>query len=230
MATTMIDCQCMNPKLVLVDYENIQKIDLSLLDDSYRAIIFVGAKQNPPRASKNKATAHRFSRVDFHKIEGSGKNALDFHIAFQLGRTIETAPQTECFVLSRDKGFDPLLLHLNKNGLKCSRVTSIGELTHQLLDPTPALEEALCGQCGKSSTIEHLGGRWCSNCGCFAKPADPTQLPSKKDGYRDPKSSDYYDSRILAECGWCQQRTDMAGGLYDDGEWMCGDCIARYAK
>jgi hypothetical protein len=47
----------MKPKLVLVDYENIQKIDLSLLDDSYRAIIFVGAKQNPPRASKNKANA-----------------------------------------------------------------------------------------------------------------------------------------------------------------------------
>ncbi|WP_370868178.1 PIN domain-containing protein [Sulfuriferula sp.] len=42
------------------------------------------------------------------KIEGTGKNALDFHIAFQLGRTIETAPQTECFVLSKDKGFDPL--------------------------------------------------------------------------------------------------------------------------
>lgn len=220
----------MNPKLILVDYENIQKIDLSLLDDSYRAIIFVGAKQNPPRASKNKATAHRFSRVDFHKIEGLGKNALDFHIAFHLGRTIETAPQTECFVLSKDTGFDPLLSHLNKNGLKCSRVTSIDDLVSQQLVQTPVPEEALCGRCGKASTIEHHGGRWCSNCGCFAKRADPSQLPSKKAGYSEPKNSDYYDSRILAECGWCHQRKDMDGGIYDDGEWMCGDCIARYSE
>ncbi|MBW8365387.1 MAG: hypothetical protein K0M39_12625 [Rhizobium sp.] len=177
--------------------------------------------------SKNKATAHRFSRVDFHKIEGSGKNALDFHIAFQLGRTIETAPETECFVLSRDTGFDPLLSHLNKNGLKCSRITSLDKLTLQQLAQTSAPE---CGRCGKQSTIEHLGGRWCSNCGCFTRPADPTQLPSKKPGYSAPKNSDYDDGRLLAECGWCHQRKDMAGGIYDEGEWMCGDCIASYAR
>ena len=97
----------MTKKLLLVDYENVHKIDLSVLDETYSAIIFVGAKQNPPKAAKKPATAHRFSRVDFQKIEGSGKNALDFHIAFQLGRTIETAPVTECFVLSRDKGSEP---------------------------------------------------------------------------------------------------------------------------
>lgn len=216
----------MNPKLLLVDYENISKIDLSLLDNSFRAIVFVGAKQNPPRASKNNATAHRFSRVDFQKIDGSGKNALDFHIAFQLGRTIETAPQTECFVLSRDKGFDPLLSHLNKSGLKCSRVTTISELVPQSLVQTPDLDEAFCERCGKANTIEHLGGRWCSTCGSFAKPADPTLLPSNKAGYREPQNYDGDVSQILAECGWCYQKKDMTGGIYDDGEWMCGDCIA----
>lgn len=35
----------MSKKLVLVDYENVQRIDLSMLDDSYRAIVFVGANQ-----------------------------------------------------------------------------------------------------------------------------------------------------------------------------------------
>ena len=99
----------MTKKLLLVDYENVHKVDLSLLDNSYSAIIFVGAKQNPPKTARKSSTAHRFKRVDFHKIEGSGTNALDFHIAFQLGRTIETAPQTECFLLSTDKSFDPLL-------------------------------------------------------------------------------------------------------------------------
>lgn len=99
----------MAKKLLLVDLENKHKVDLSPLDESFRAIIFVGANQNPPKASKKPATAHRFSRVDFLKISGAGKNALDFHIAFELGRTFETAPDTQCFVLSGDKGFDPLL-------------------------------------------------------------------------------------------------------------------------
>lgn len=85
----------MTRKLLLVDLENKHKVDLSPLDESFRAIIFVGANQNPPKASTKPATAHRFSRVDFLKISGSGKNALDFHIAFELGRTFETAPDTQ---------------------------------------------------------------------------------------------------------------------------------------
>jgi hypothetical protein len=78
-------------KLLLIDLENKQKVDLSLLDASFKAIIFVGALQNPPKAASRPATAHRFNRVDFLKISGSGKNALDFHIAFELGRTFESA-------------------------------------------------------------------------------------------------------------------------------------------
>lgn len=93
----------MTKKLLLVDLENRHKVDLSPLDQSFRAIIFVGANQNPPKASRKPATAHRFSRVDFLKISGTGKNALDFHIAFELGRTFETSPDTQCFVLSGDK-------------------------------------------------------------------------------------------------------------------------------
>ncbi|WP_434735888.1 PIN domain-containing protein [Candidatus Accumulibacter meliphilus] len=193
----------MNKKLILVDYENISRIDLSILDDSFRAIIFVGAKQNRPKASTKKTTEHRFARVDFQKIDGSGKNALDFHIAFELGRTIEIAPTTKCFVLSKDKGFDPLLSHLNKNGLQCRRVTCITELvpqgstqarvsetvtcsTEHVPDQdahTPTPDAVLCGRCRKESTIEHNGGRWCSNCGCFSQPPDPTCPPPKKIGY-----------------------------------------------
>ena len=31
----------------VVDYENVHKIDLSILDESYRAVVFVGAGQQP---------------------------------------------------------------------------------------------------------------------------------------------------------------------------------------
>jgi len=64
---------------------------------------------------------------------------LDFQIAFELGRTFETAPDTECFVLSGDKGFDPLLNHLNSNGMACKRVESIAELVPANVVPVDQL-------------------------------------------------------------------------------------------
>jgi hypothetical protein len=145
-----------------VDYENVPRIDLSVLDESYTAVVFVGAGQNPPRASRNPTTVHRFRRVDFHKIAGSGKNALDFHIAFQLGRTFETSRDTVCIVVSRDKGFDPLLLHLNNNGLQCRRTEHFAELAPGTEADSGTI---VCVRCKASRTIELHGGRWCINCG-----------------------------------------------------------------
>ncbi len=199
------------------------------MDDTFKAIIFVGANQNPPKASKKPATAHRFSRVDFLKISGAGKNALDFHIAFQLGRTFETAPETQCFVLSGDKGFDPLLNHLDSLGMRCCRIESIDEIAPVAAVPTTAFDLVVCRHCRKASTIEHHGGLWCSNCGRFASPPDPKLLPSNQPGFVEAVSDWEKDSGIMGECGWCHQHTDMTGGIYDDGEWMCGGCIARYA-
>ena len=231
-------------RLLLVDLENVHKIDLSLLDETYRAIIYAGAQQNPPKAASKKATAHRFQRVDFQKIEGSGKNALNFHIAFQFGRVIETEPDTECIVLSADKGFDPLLAHLNKNGLRCRRVNAMAELAPAVVVGEAAAPAAVaqdpvltvCPRCHKASTIEHHGGRWCSNCGCFAVRPDPSRLPSATMGGQDRRSSPMQEllererhQRSLPVCGWCRQRKDMSTGIYDDGEWMCGDCVSGYA-
>jgi hypothetical protein len=222
----------MPKRLVLVDFENVQKLDLSILDASYRAIVFVGASQVPPKA-------HRFSRVDFQKIEGNGKNALDFHIAFYLGRTFETAPDTECIVLSKDKGYDPLLVYLKKNGLSCRRIVSLEELLPEF--PARAavvdLGPVVCRRCGKSSAIEHYGGQWCTNFGSFASPPDPKQLPSQQPGFRENRPGPFarlmerqYERSWLPECGWCHKRVDMGDGIYGDGEWMCGSCIAKNAR
>jgi len=221
----------MKQRLILVDYENIGKIDLSLLDASYKGIIFVGARQNTPKASRKPSTAHRFSRVDFQKIEGLGKNALDFHIAFQLGRTFETAPETQCIVLSKDKGFDPLLAYLNKNGLACQRIAALEELfSEESSEPEALAPENACKLCGKASCVEHLGGQWCSHCGHFSSPPDPQQMPSRQAKYREKKKDSSSYEPLMGTCAWCHQRTDMSGGIYDDGEWMCPGCISGYAR
>lgn len=118
----------MTEKLLLVDFENVQQIDASRLDDNFHIMVFVGASQKniPIELVRN---LQRFgNRVVWQKVEGNGSNALDFFIACQLGRVLERSPRLHCVVLSKDKGFEPLLQHLSRNGLKCKRINSIFEL------------------------------------------------------------------------------------------------------
>jgi hypothetical protein len=204
-------------RLLLVDYENVPRIDLSSLDESYRAIVFVGAAQNPPRAAAHRDTAHRFRRVEFQKVARSGKNAADFHIAFHLGRVYETARDTQCFIISRDKGFDALVDFLNTAGLLCQRVDGFEHLS------------VICPRCQRPSTVALHGGYWCSRCGRYASPPDPALLPSNQPGYVASRERYPQESPSTASvCAWCNQARDMSDGLYDDGEWMCGVCISGY--
>lgn len=115
-------------KLLLVDYENVQQVDLTRLDDGFHIIIFVGASQKNIPLELVTAAQKLGGRVEWRKIAGDGRNALDFFIAWHLGRVYEQNPRPECIVLSRDKGFEPLLRHLNAVGMKCRRVENLGEL------------------------------------------------------------------------------------------------------
>lgn len=121
----------MSEKLLLVDFENVQQVDLSRLDDTFHIIVFVGANQKSVPIDLVKGLQGFGNRVAWQKVEGNGSNALDFFIACQLGRVRERSPQSECIVLSKDKGFDPLLRHLNRNGLKCRRIESVLEVDPQ---------------------------------------------------------------------------------------------------
>jgi hypothetical protein len=118
----------MTQKLLLVDFENVQQVDLARLDDSFQIIIFVGAAQKSIPIELVTNAQQLGSRIEWQRVDANGSNALDFFIACQLGRVLEKSPQLQCIVLSKDKGFDPLLRHLNKNGLKCKRLNSLLEL------------------------------------------------------------------------------------------------------
>ncbi len=118
----------MTKKLLIVDFENVQQVDLARLDEGTNVIIFVGASQKAVPIELVTSAQKLGARVEWQKVEGNGRNALDFHIACHLGRVLEKSPQLHCIVLSKDKGFDPLLRQLNKIGLKCQRINSLIEL------------------------------------------------------------------------------------------------------
>ena len=111
----------MNEQLLLVDLENIQSFDLGKVPPTTRVKIFVGQTQSKlPTALVQQAQALG-SRLEWVRIDGNGRNALDFHIACHLGEGICRFPKAEFVILSNDKGFDPLVRHLVARGFKCRR-------------------------------------------------------------------------------------------------------------
>ena len=113
---------------LFVDFENVQKMNLSLLSDDFEVRIFVGCSQKSIPFELVQDAQALGTRLEWVKVEGGGSNALDFHIAYYLGCLLAQCPQTQCFILSRDTGFDPLLRQLEKKGLSCRRISSLSEL------------------------------------------------------------------------------------------------------
>ncbi len=118
----------MTQKLLLVDYENVQQVDFSRLVGDFSVVVFVGSSQKSLPVELVAKAQKLGDRVTWQQVDGNGSNALDFYIACHLGRVLETTPHVECVVLSKDKGFDPLLRHLNAKGLKSRRINSLLEL------------------------------------------------------------------------------------------------------
>ena len=112
--------------VLLVDYENVSKVDLSAIPSGVRVPFFFGAAQKRVSTEFLRDALKLgplFVPID---IEGQGKNALDFHIAFYLGEYLARNPGTQCVILSKDTGFDPLIGHLKKRGFNVRRAATLG--------------------------------------------------------------------------------------------------------
>lgn len=128
----------MPESVLLVDYENIGKVDLGAIPAGVRVPFFFGASQKSVPTEFLRAAlrlGERFVPID---IEGQGKNALDFHIAFYLGEYLARSPDTACVILSKDKGFDPLIRHLVRRGFAVRRANSIAEALGSRAPPAAA--------------------------------------------------------------------------------------------
>ena len=111
----------MNEQVFLVDLENVQKVDFAQLTKSAHIKIFVGHLQPKLSTDLVQQALSLGSRFELVRIDGNGKNALDFHIACHLGEGICKYRKAEFVILSNDKGFDPLVRHLVARGFKCWR-------------------------------------------------------------------------------------------------------------
>jgi hypothetical protein len=138
---------------VLVDFENVQPKDVSLLGGGrFKIKVFLGAHQGKIPIEMARALQALGPGAEYLQIDGHGRNAVDFHIAYYIGRLATQDPGAHFFVISRDTGFDPLIKHLKAQGIRCERARSIAEMPlikESPPEPTSDKFEALVGNLAK---------------------------------------------------------------------------------
>jgi hypothetical protein len=131
---------------ILVDFENVQPqvADLGLLrGDDFRVRIFHGVHQNKFDVSMYKALQPLGDKVELVQSDRQGPDVLDFHISFYLGRLLQEHlhQQTRAarfFVISKDRGFDSLIVHIRSLGFEAHRVATIRAALSTTATSSPA--------------------------------------------------------------------------------------------
>lgn len=119
----------MRTNYVLVDFESVQPEVLDGLgSEFFQLLIFVGASQAKLPFDVAASVQALGDRARYIKIVGNGPNALDFHIAFYIGELAASDPTAFFHIVSKDKGFDPLIAHLKTRKILSGRVASIQEI------------------------------------------------------------------------------------------------------
>ena len=134
----------MKPNYVLIDYENIQPdTAAALVPAHFKVLMFVGANQ--PRVNVEVASAlqKKGADVQYIRATGSGRNALDFHITYYLGRLAAAEPEAYFHVITADKGMDPLMQHMQAAGLNVWRHENVHGIPLVKLPHTTTEDEKL---------------------------------------------------------------------------------------
>jgi hypothetical protein len=114
---------------VFVDFENVQQVDFSLIGQKTVSFtLLVGARQKV-QADLVEILMQNASSVHFVRLTTSGRNALDFALAYYIGRSAVTDPTGHFHIISKDTGFDPLVEHLRSRHIHAHRHDDFSKLT-----------------------------------------------------------------------------------------------------
>jgi hypothetical protein len=122
----------MTNRYVLIDHENVQPKDLALLgEQALKVIVFVGANQTKISVELTMALQARGADGQYVRMSGNGPNALDMHIAFYLGELAASDPSAQFRVISKDRGYESLIAHLQARGIDVQRAVALTGLFAQ---------------------------------------------------------------------------------------------------
>ena len=113
---------------IFVDYENIQEVDLDLVNGKQAVVHLVIGEQHKKLPLEIVKRLVRYKeQVRLVEAGKSGKNALDFVLAYRVGVESVADPKGFFHVVSRDTGFDALIGHLKKHNVLARRDESFAK-------------------------------------------------------------------------------------------------------
>jgi hypothetical protein len=114
---------------IFIDFENLQPKNLELLKN-HPSQIYVFMGENQTKVPIDLAAAMQAFGEDarYIKISGNGKNSLDFHIAYYIGKLSLEDTNGSFHIISKDTGFDPLIKHLRDNKIHVYREKDLTEI------------------------------------------------------------------------------------------------------
>lgn len=120
-------------KIVYIDYENMPGVNIEDVDET-KFLIFIGENQKKLPTETIVKMQPLGDRVEWITISGSGRNALDFHIAYYLAKYNVHSGATH-YILSKDAGYDPLVKHVARFGQKVKRIITPEEIKEKAVLP-----------------------------------------------------------------------------------------------
>ena len=107
---------------VFVDYENVHEVEPSLIGHkSVYLTLLIGANQSKMSTALVERLMEHAASVHLVRLNFSGKNALDFALAFYLGKAANANPAAKFHIVSKDTGFEPLIKHLRSLHIQIHR-------------------------------------------------------------------------------------------------------------
>lgn len=119
----------MHTDFVLIDSENVKPEHIERLKhEHFRVVVFVGANLKRLDFPIVNAVQSLGANGSYIQISSHGPNALDFHISYYIGKLSAAHPGACFHIISKDRGFDPLIRYLKDQKIFCSRSASVLEI------------------------------------------------------------------------------------------------------
>lgn len=119
----------MGKKWCFIDYENVGRLKGIDLNGYDKLIVFLGAKQS--KLDFSGVYSKKPLDITVFQVKELGKNNLDFHLAYYLGRyDLEAPKKTAFYVISNDTGYSLLVKHIESLGREC-KLVGVKRLTNK---------------------------------------------------------------------------------------------------
>jgi hypothetical protein len=126
-----------------MDFENVHQVDLTLIGaKSVSFTLMVGPQQTKLDSALVEKLMEHSASVRLVKLKTKANNALDFALAYYLGRAALADPTAYFHIIAKDGGYDPLIEHLRVRHINVQRHKSCAELTFTWPGKKVSLSEA----------------------------------------------------------------------------------------